>query len=474
MPSNDSPRVIVKFSAAYADTNKLPYDERIEQHPEQYFGKNWIDLIARFPGLKIERIFISLTPQQLIDIVKDAKIKGAQHHRTYPYPENHFLTYFRVRVLPQINHEEVIEVLRAWKNIERAYKEEEVSLPSVTRPGTTGENILANQRYLGPPPEGINAVCAWKIVGADGGNDIGLDLRFADIEQGWNLNHSDLPSGIQSLGGSMGTADHIDHGTLVLGIVLAVPNDFGCVGITPNVSRVMVKSCHPGYEGDVADAITAVTPADDTKLRSGDVLLLEGQLGDSYLPLEANGSLREFIYTTTFRDITVVEAAGNAGEDLDTYGSIMPRDSEHDSGAIMVGAASSRVPHTRNTASNYGSRIDCYAWGDSVYSTSGTGNYGTLGETSAAAAIIAGVALSIQGIAQRLQKGDLPNHRFSHTRLRDILRLNGTSSRNPASEKIGVMPDLRRIVFSEFKIDCSKPVRPPGVTGEGPLFVEYR
>ena len=46
------------------------------------------------------------------------------------------------------------------------------------------------------------------------------------------------------------------------------------------------------------------------------------------------------------------------------------------SGAIMVGARSSVAPHTRLGFSNNGSRIDCYAWGESVDTTS-TNSEGT-------------------------------------------------------------------------------------------------
>ncbi|MGZ8946914.1 MAG: S8 family serine peptidase [Methylococcaceae bacterium] len=73
------------------------------------------------------------------------------------------------------------------------------------------------------------------------------------------------------------------------------------------------------------------------------------------------------------------------------------------SGAIMVGAAGSTVPHQRLSFSNFGSRIDCFEWGQNV-DTCGDGWTGTatnlyttsFGGNSGASPIIAGAALLLQ------------------------------------------------------------------------------
>ena len=66
-------------------------------------------------------------------------------------------------------------------------------------------------------------------------------------------------------------------------------------------------------------------------------------------------------------------AAGNGGVDLDTVVNpagqqIFNRSSPDflDSGAILIGAASSAAPHSRLGFSCHGSRIDCYGWGENV------------------------------------------------------------------------------------------------------------
>ena len=230
----------------------------------------------------------------------------------------------------------------------------------------------------------------------------------------------------------------------------------------------------------MCNAIAAVIPADNSKLLPGDVLLLEAQT-DLNEPVEVDSLVYQYIYNATFRNITVVEAAGNANIDLDAYKyqalSLLNRGSSQfrESGAIMVAAATLSYPHYRKPASNFGSRIDCYAGGDSIYSTSSTGGYKTLSDTSSAAAIIAGAALSIQGIAQQFNKGTLLNHRLSADDLRKFLRNPATgtpsaqsnwdptydSTWDPAHntdflkwnhDGIGVMPNLGAIIAKTLGI----------------------
>ena len=84
--------------------------------------------------------------------------------------------------------------------------------------------------------------------------------------------------------------------------------------------------------------------------------------------------------------IIVIEAAGNGNASLDTWvdaGGLQRLDRAdadfRDSGAIMVGSCASALPHNRyvgcgvGCGSNYGSRIDCFAWGENI-TTAGYGD----------------------------------------------------------------------------------------------------
>jgi hypothetical protein len=118
----------------------------------------------------------------------------------------------------------------------------------------------------------------------------------------------------------------------------------------------------------------------------------------------------------------------------------------------MVGAAISEVPHDRWYWSNYGSRIDCYAWGENIVTTGygdlyrGTDDNSaytnTFGGTSGAAAIIAGTALIVQG------KRQATTGRLSPAQMRDVLSnpAAGTAQGGNVAGHIGVMPDLSLIV----------------------------
>jgi len=112
----------------------------------------------------------------------------------------------------------------------------------------------------------------------------------------------------------------------------------------------------------------------------------------------------------------------------------------------------SALPHERLSESNFGSRVDCYAWGENIVSAGYGDRYhnqgdnttytGAFGGTSGAAAIIAGAALLVQGIYHKATRS-----RLLPEQMRSILSATGTPQ-GPATalENIGVMPDLRQII----------------------------
>ena len=186
---------------------------------------------------------------------------------------------------------------------------------------------------------------------------------------------------------------------------------------------------------------------------------------ENSLPCEKDDLTFKTITTAVSKGVVVIEAAGNVFEDFDTYSDEQDRqifnpNSPHfrDSGAILVGASTSDPSHARweDTAnnpptfgSNFGKRIDCNAWGENVFTTTSNEPASidlytdSFGGTSAATAIIAGVALCVQGMAEAGRVG----RRFKPSELRDILRdpVNGTKSKS-RTDQIGAMPDLKRII----------------------------
>ena len=179
------------------------------------------------------------------------------------------------------------------------------------------------------------------------------------------------------------------HGTAVLGIVAAVDNNKGVVGIAPQ-AKVRVVSQWFGTHFNTAEAIAAAIE----QMQAGDVFLIETtappdpKLG--WVPVEVQPLVFDLIKMATSIGITVLEPAGNntiskedgtivgIGSDLDAFTNnngkrVLDRTTTacNDSGAIMVGAARSVVPHERLSFSNFGSRVDCYAWGEHIATCGG-------------------------------------------------------------------------------------------------------
>lgn len=256
------------------------------------------------------------------------------------------------------------------------------------------------------------------------------------------------------------------HGAAALGIIMMKESSAEGPGIAPYTKGFVVSQWRPDGTPNEADALLSAI----FYLHAGDILLLETQsfaahTGSRLWPLEIQDAVFATIRLATALGIIVVEPAGNgnvdgsAGNSLDHFSMqqkkiLNPLNNDYrDSGAILVAAATSTVPHYRTSATNYGKRINCYAWGEAVTSA---GNYPHTGGnstnaythqfsgTSAASAIIAGACLCVQSIlkahARPLLSPAVMRNIFSDARFATA------SACGIAKDKIGVMPDLKKII----------------------------
>jgi hypothetical protein len=375
------------------------------------------------------------------------------------------LSYFAITVPRLADGPAVARAVAAWPHVELAYVEGGVVPPPVH---AADDPLSPSQGYLSAAPVGIDAHFVWPEADGSG-------IGFVDLEQAWTLDHEDLQAPVAVIGAHSFLQDPwwIGHGTAVLGIVAAVDNDKGVVGIAPGASVRVVSQWFDNSGAPFVSTANAVATA-IAAMQEGDVLLLETTTPATntkfgLVPAEVEPLVFDLIRAATSIGITVVEPAGNSGSNLDaltdTAGKFVFNRATpdfKDSGAIVVGASSSAAPHSRLGFSDYGSRVDCYAWGENIASCggfpfSGIGNSPqtaytlTFGGTSGASAIVAGAAVLLQSWAVKML-----GHTLSPSMLRKLLSdpsLN-THSNVPLNDRIGVMPDLRRIVrhFSAISI----------------------
>ena len=439
-PAGYKPRVVVKFRPDV----KLSYSAKsATEGLERFAGRAWEDLNRSFPGLRLEPYFSTIGESQLEGFAKrSARTEGER-------AQAQFTSYFAVEAPGELEPERIAKEMRDWPSVEIAYVEGGPTPPPV-HPSDDPRN--ANQGYLDAAPGGINARWAWARLDGSG-------VGFVDLERGWTLSHEDLAAaGITLISGV--SQDYHGHGTAVLGEVAGVDNLLGGVGIAPRATTRVVSQWRTTSSYNTAEAILSAVGS----MNAGDVLLLEAQTTYStvsgYVPVEVEQAVFDAIAYATSQGIIVVEAGANGAVDLDAFEdvsgkNILNRASAdfRDSGAILVGAASSAAPHERLGFSSFGSRIDCFAWGENI-DTCGDGWTGTatnvyttgFGGTSGASPIVTGAALLLQ--SWRESRGE---PRYSPAELRSLLSdpsLN-TLSMNPGTDRIGVMPDLRAILEHE-------------------------
>lgn len=434
------PHVVIKFR----DDIDLPYKSGIEHLLEHKKIGSWRALAERFPGISLHPVFSSLPPERLKELIARAEALDPNYH-----PPN-FFSYFLITAPGRTAYDELADALREWSGVASACVVRPAPPPS---PPNGGGSLNGNctQGYLSTAPEGIDATCAQvSTVGGDGS----AGVKFIDIERGWNLDHDQL-SGISLSRGTI-QDDFVNHGTNVLGVVCARDIQGSTMhGIVPKLAADCVHVVST-YDGGATENIASAINFATDNLSFGDVMLIERQVSGKntadWAP-EYAGTVFQAIRLATALGITVVEPAGNGNSDLGKT---------EDSGAIIVAAATMSVAnqqtqYTKRSDSNYGARVNCFAWGEGVspLSTQTSTQTTCFTGTSAAAAIVAGAALSAQGAYVKKY-----SRRLNPRQLRWLLSDPSTSgygfdpntdnTRSQSGLPIGVMPNLKAIIQNKF------------------------
>jgi serine protease len=399
----------------------------------------------------------ALALEPLFDMSQLESVIEQAQERDGTYRPPRLQNYLVLSHGPEEVQSELIEQIRHWNEVETVYPTLEVAPP----PG-----LPPKQAYLRSAPVGVSFLSsAGPRLNAVGVNGDGIS--FGDLEEGWDFDHPLMPKrpggGVD---GGVDMARNPDHGRKSVGIVTALPtvptpptpvptNTY--LSLAPNaLTRFysawvrLTPTGAPRY--NVAKAI-AEAIAGTYRLNYGDVLLLEVQgkfTGTNfYGPVEIAQDVYDIIRLATAYGVIVIEPAGTNpapnAQNLDTY---LTR---ANSGALIVGA--SDASNNWLDVSNYGSRVDFFARGSdlSVLGPHDSGetvlyvDVGTETGTSWSAAIVAGVAVSTQGMV-RAASGSAAAYRLSPAMMRRLLATSGaTLSNDSATRPIGVMPNLEAI-----------------------------
>jgi hypothetical protein len=332
------------------------------------------------------------------------------------------------------------------------------------------ELLSAAQTYRGEA--GINIDEAWRLFGAKGAG-----VRVTDCEYKFNPNHEDMSGLVSTQPGASAYFSDFgdDHGTAVLGMLVAAENNYGMTGMVPLADAYFYGDLATvnGVRQTRSACITAALAAS----ARGDVVLLEMQTrgagwttgDDRYVPAEYDLAVWTAVKTGTDAGKHVVAAAGNGAQNLD--------DSVHDayrnrgdSGSIVVGAGN--TARARRSFSTYGTRVNLQGWGGSV-ATLGYGGYRTYGGdhnqkytqtfsgTSSASPIVTAAVVAIESVArERLDRSLTP------AEMRQLLVQTGKPQSGDLSENIGPLPDTPAALASllgialNYVVDFEAPTKP--------------
>lgn len=231
-----------------------------------------------------------------------------------------------------------------------------------------------------PAPAPVAEQVTWNVeaIGADQvwPYDTGDGVRVAIVDSGIDLTHSDLEvvGGVSEVGYTSSYTDDNGHGTHVAGIVAALDNQIGVVGVGPDIDLYAVKVLNRKGSGYTSDIIAGLEWC-----MNNDMDVVNMSLGSSYYVQSFQDACTALYESGT----VIVAAAGNTG----TLQPFYPAAYAH-----VIGVGATDASDALAYFSTCGPHVDLVAPGVSVYSTYKGDTYTTLSGTSMASPHVAGVA----------------------------------------------------------------------------------
>ncbi|PWI32661.1 peptidase S8/S53 subtilisin kexin sedolisin [Vibrio albus] len=263
-------------------------------------------------------------------------------------------------------------------------------------------------------PSGIRRIFADSnaALSIDAVDDFRVDSDVAVLDTGIDFQHGDLnvvggANCLQTTGGgppwrrtyycdsNVSSDDDHYHGTHVAGIIGALDNNVGVVGVAPGVRLWAVKILDSGGSGYDSGIIAGI----DWVIDHGDIEVINMSIGGPGV----STAFKDAIDSAVANGVVVVVAAGNESDDANYYSpAFVPsaitvsalEDFDGLPGYLAQSGCYSGEDDTLAYYSNWGSAVDIAAPGSCINSTVPLeyGSYGVLSGTSMAAPHVAGAA----------------------------------------------------------------------------------
>jgi len=244
--------------------------------------------------------------------------------------------------------------------------------PPITPPGQ-GEEEEPPAEVLPWGVDRIDAELAW-------GTSTGASVSVAIIDTGIDLDHPDLTvyGNVNFNNPNKSGDDDNGHGTHVAGIVAALDNDIGVIGVAPQAWLYGVKVLDRRGSGYVSDVILGIEWSINNSMQ-----VINMSLGTS----SDIQSLHDAVDAAYAEGIVVVAAAGNSGDTDPDNDVIYPARY-----ASVIAVAATDNNDERASWSSDGPEVELAAPGVDIFSTWKGGEYDTKSGTSMASPHVAGTA----------------------------------------------------------------------------------
>jgi len=266
--------------------------------------------------------------------------------------------------------EQAIENLKKNKNI--AYIEQDLEVKAL------GETL----------PWGIEKIRAPQVHESD---NKGTGVNVAIIDTGIYHTHPDLidnyKGGYDFVNNDDDPMDDNGHGTHCAGIIAAIDNEIGVIGVAPEANLYALKILDSTGSGSSSDLIAAIEWAIDTHKdtdQSNNIQIISMSLGSNLGDLSLQGECSKAYYDY---GILLVAAAGNDGK-ASGVGDTVDYPAAYSS---VIAVAATDSTDKRASFSSTGPAVELAAPGVNIFSTY-LGGYASASGTSMACPHVAGTA----------------------------------------------------------------------------------